>query len=300
VARKQLVTKSAFARRAGVSASAIGKACKHELGPALSSGKINESHPAALEYLARREAATMPPEATGLDPLHSDVVAWCAENNRFSISVIQKTFKIGFGRAKSIVAVMNAAGLVPEPGQPVEITPAPTPKPLVIQAGDAERALSNLERTLSGQEKARLTKKQERPPEHYEPEAQLLQIPEDIRELANWSLRDLVTKFGTDVAFLDFLKATKELENIQEKRLKNAKTSGELVSRAQIKIGVIEPINTAHIKLLTDGAKTIAVRVKAMVDAERDLTEIEEFVTKQMTSFIKPMKAHIVRGMKNV
>jgi hypothetical protein len=109
-----------------------------------------------------------------------------------------------------------------------------------------------------------------------------------------------VTKFGTDVALLDFLKATKAIEDIYEKRIKNAKASGELVDREQIKIGVFEPINTAHIKLLTDGSKTIAVRTKAMLDAGRDLGEVEAFITKQISSFIKPMKAKVARTLKNV
>jgi hypothetical protein len=283
MAGKQLVTKSDFARLAGVSASAIGKACKNELADAVASGKIDKSHKAAKSYLKKREAAEAPSIAEGLDDRHNEAAAWCAQEGNYSGRALAKAIGIGRDRATKIVNTLKMLGL-----------PLADGAKIVVNAEKREA------RPVSGQEKARMTKKEERPPEQYDPDQQLLQIPEDIRELANWSLRDLVTKFGTDVAFLDFLKATKELENIQEKRLKNAKTSGELVSRAQIKIGVIEPINTAHIKLLTDGAKTIAVRVKAMVEAERDLTEIEEFVTKQITSFIKPMKARVARGLENV
>lgn len=288
--QKVLVNKSAFARLAGVSAAAIGKACKHDLAPAFGSGKIDKNHPAAVAYLERRSVATMAPEATGMDPRHSEAVKWCATNRTYSKAGLQRGIKISYKRAQKIIGMMAIAGLIPEPGQSVEIT-KPTPAPIQVVEGQV--------RPISGQEKSRMTKKQDRPPEQYDPDEMLLQIPEDIRKLADWSLRDLVTKFGTDVAFLDFLKATKQLEDIHEKRLKNAKSSGELVDREQIKIGVIEPINTAHVKLLTDGSKTIAVRTKAMLDAGRDLGEVEKFITEQISSFIKPMKARVARGLKN-
>ena len=279
MAVKQLVLKSDFARRAGVSASAIGKACKNELADAVASGKIDMSHNAAKNYLKRREAAEAPAIAEGLDDRHNEAAVWCAQNGNYSGRALAKALGLGRDRATKIVNTLKMLGL-----------------PL---ADGAKIVADGAKRVVSGQEKAKITKKQDRAPEHYDADEQLMQIPEDIRKLADWSLRDLVTKFGTDVAFLDFLKATKALEDIHEKRLKNAKASGELVDRDQIKIGVIEPINTAHVKLLTDGAKTIAVRTKAMLDAGRDLSEVEGFVTEQISSFIKPMKARVARGLKN-
>ena len=88
------------------------------------------------------------------------------------------------------------------------------------------------------------------------------------------------------------------IEDINEKRLKNAQTKGELVSRELVKLGVIDPIDAAHIKLLTDGAKTIARRVTAMHDAGRPLDDVEKFVKNQITSFIRPIKAKVARALK--
>jgi len=124
-------------------------------------------------------------------------------------------------------------------------------------------------------------------------------IPEDIRDFADMTLRELIQRFGTDVAFLDWLNATKRIEDINEKRLKNAATQGELVSRTLVKTGIIDPIEGAHLKLLTDGAKTIALRVTAMHSAGLQLPDIENFVSDQISSFIRPMKAKIKRSLKN-
>jgi len=51
-------------------------------------------------------------------------------------------------------------------------------------------------------------------------------VPEYIGDLADMTLRELIMQFGTDVRFVDWLKATKEIEMINEKRLKNAESEG--------------------------------------------------------------------------
>lgn len=126
------------------------------------------------------------------------------------------------------------------------------------------------------------------------------EVPADIEAFADMTLRELIQRFGTDTAFCDWLKATKEIESINEKRLKNAQTMGELVSRDLIKVGIIEPIDSANIKLLTDGAKTMSVRGVAMHEAGKGVEEIEKFFSKQMTSFIRPVKAKVDRMMKKI
>ena len=125
-------------------------------------------------------------------------------------------------------------------------------------------------------------------------------VPEYIGELADMTLRDLIMQFGTDVRFVDWLKATKEIEMINEKRLKNAESEGLLVSRHLVKVGILEPLNSAHIKLLTDGVKTIARRTVALHESGKDLTDIEEFIADQVSSFIRPVKAKVARALKNV
>jgi len=125
-------------------------------------------------------------------------------------------------------------------------------------------------------------------------------VPEYIGDLADMTLRDLIMQFGTDVRFVDWLKATKEIEMINEKRLKNAESEGTLVSRHLVKVGILEPLDSAHIKLLTDGVKTIARRTVAMHDSGRDLSDIEDFISDQVSSFLKPVKAKVRRALKNV
>jgi hypothetical protein len=124
------------------------------------------------------------------------------------------------------------------------------------------------------------------------------QLPDDIKLLVDLSLRELINIFGTDTSFLDWLRATKAIEDIHEKRLKNAAQEGTLVARDLVKRGVLEPIEAAHVKLLTDGSKTIARRIHSMVEAGRSVEECETFVRSNISKFIRPLKAKVRRTLK--
>ena len=83
----------------------------------------------------------------------------------------------------------------------------------------------------------------------------------------------------------------KEIEVIEERRIKSSKAKGELVHRDLIKKGIIDPIDTAYRKMLTDGAKTIARRAA--------VGDLEKFVADQIASFIKPAKASMKRALEH-
>lgn len=285
---KKLVSRAEFARLANVSAAAVTKACSSNVLKTATVGKrIDALHPVAVGYLEshNRDPETSP--APGIDPLYEDVVKLCQENGRWSVTFLQRHFRIGWGRASQIMEMVRAAGLIPETTKaPPASKPAAPKKPYI-----RGHAAKNESKKKQAREDLR---------ERLENGDTLHEIPEDIREFADMSLREIIERFGTDVAFGDWLKATKAIEDINDKRIKNAKSRGDLVHRDLIKVGIIDPIDAAHTKLLTDGAKTISRRATAMHDAGRSLGEIEKFVANQITSFIRPMKAKVGRTLKNV
>lgn len=125
-------------------------------------------------------------------------------------------------------------------------------------------------------------------------------VPDNMQDFADMTIREVVTKFGTDYRMVDYLRALKEIETIDERRIKSAKMRGELVHRDLVFKGVLEPIDSAHRKMITDGAKTIARRSVAMVGAGKDADDLEKFIAEQISSFIKPAKARIKRALENV
>jgi len=127
----------------------------------------------------------------------------------------------------------------------------------------------------------------------------LQRVPENIRAFADMSLRELAAMFGTDHGFIEWLNGLKRIEDIHEKRIKNAKAEGELVARDLIAEGVIGPIEQAHRKMLTDGAKNISRRVAAMAKAGSTESECEKYVHDQIGSFIRPVKTQMQRALDN-
>lgn len=121
----------------------------------------------------------------------------------------------------------------------------------------------------------------------------LNQIPDDVREMADKSLNELVSMFGTSKAFKDWASATKTLEDIFKKRLDNAETEGRLVTRDLVRQVFVDPLTELFSRLLNDGAKTITSLVITMHDAGRTDTECLTAVQDQMSAFIRPAKQRI-------
>lgn len=273
---KSTISRAEFARLAGVTGAAVTKACAGPLKCAVVGKRIDASHPVAVEYLASKKRASQPPPATGLDNLYEDAVAACTEANRFTASFIQRKLKVGYNRSCNLLDTMRVAGIAP--GEPV-VRPPATPKQ---------------EPHMRGVKAARESKKREAPQDQVEHE-----VPENIEAFADMTLRELIGKFGTDLRFVDWLKASSSIETIHEKRLKNAETQGRLVSRDLVKQGVIEPINGVHTRILTDAKKSIVTEVAAMAKAGEPVSEMEAAVAEVLSSIIKPVKSRIAKALRN-
>jgi hypothetical protein len=125
-------------------------------------------------------------------------------------------------------------------------------------------------------------------------------VPVDITEYWHLTLSEICLIYGTDTRFADWLRASRDIESIHEKRIKNARAKGELVHRNLVKIGIIDPINAAHIKILTAGAKTIAVRLEAMAKSGSTQEAMEAVAQDLLSSFIKPVKDKVRRMLQNI
>ena len=125
-------------------------------------------------------------------------------------------------------------------------------------------------------------------------------IPENIQAYADLTIREVINTFGTDYRFKDWLTSLKSIEDIHEKRMKNAAAAGRLVSRELVRTALIDPIERAHVQLLGDGVKTISRRMTDMIKSGKTPEECEKFVSDQITSFIRPLKRAMVKALEEV
>lgn len=279
---QKLITKSEFARVAGVSATAVTKACHGALAPAVVKGRVDCAHSAAVAYVKKQEEPTR--SDTGIDPMYQDAIATAHRAGKFNVPLLRRELKIGYTRAVRIIDMMRASGFVPDSAQ------ATDPPPYIIHTTPAR--VKEAAEVLKGHAAAKEKKKRQAAEDPVD-------VPEDIQAFGHMTLYELVDKFGTDARFVDWLSATQKIEMINEKRLKNAQTKGQLISRELVAVGVIDVFNSAHLRLLKDGAKSIAAGVISKHSGGAELAEVEAYVSDILGSFLRPVKNKISRSLKN-
>jgi len=84
----------------------------------------------------------------------------------------------------------------------------------------------------------------------------------------------------------------------QQIELKNAQIEGRLVAREVMISGVWNPLETFLVRILTDGAKTMAATVHPLVKSDGTREEVEVALRQELTSFIVPLKESIQRALK--
>lgn len=111
------------------------------------------------------------------------------------------------------------------------------------------------------------------------------------------ALLPIAKRFGGEVAFLNWLKALKEMEVISKTRLDNAERAGHLVSRAHVKTHVVGTIDGSHRLVLTDGVKTFAARAQSMTRSGHSLEELEAMGREVMSSHLVHVKDKALKAL---
>ena len=119
-----------------------------------------------------------------------------------------------------------------------------------------------------------------------------------LEDYMNWTLRDLVMKFGTDDNFKRWADGAKVVVDIQLKDLKAAEMRGELITRDDVKTHIFGAFENSNLRLLSDAPKTISQRLKALFKSGGTIEEGEELVREINGSMLKGIKATAVRVLK--
>lgn len=290
---QQLVSKSVFAKQCGVTPAAVTKALRGALQPAIVGNRIDAAHESARNYLAEKTAPRPKEPVPGVDPLFQNAVDFCQSTGKWNASAVMRGLGIGYARAQRIFGLLVAAGhCVADPVAPSGPTgQAPEPAAVTETASPPRYRERAKKQTAKEQTESESCSQCGHVP---------LKAPDYLAEFLDWTLRDLLDEHGTSARFYDWLKATKELESVEEKRIKNAQSRGRLVSRELVEVGVIDPFNAAHVRLMTDGAKAITAAVLAKSAAGIAAVEIETYVTDVVGSFIRPVKDKVARNLASV
>lgn len=277
----KLESKAGLARRLGLSRAALTKVSKSWPDEAFVGTKIDLAHHTVVEYVKEHAAGKTQeptkPAAMGLDPLWEHALAYCYESGDWTITGLKVRLNVGHSRAKRIIEAFKASELLPSmrrhapPGVPAQPRVLKTPKSDPLAAGVPR--ISNDSEGLDCID---------------------AELPEDLREFRGWTLEQLLMRFGTHTGFKEWLRSVKEMEAIEEKRLKNDQTRGNLVDKELIG-RVLDIFDTQHMRLLSDGAKSITADVVGKHQAGVLIEDIETYVSNRIGTFITAAKNKVAR-----
>lgn len=87
-------------------------------------------------------------------------------------------------------------------------------------------------------------------------------------------------------------------QNALGKQIKNAKEIGTVVMRDHLMRGIVDPIQTAFVRLLSDCAKSMAGLIVPQVKAGAGEPEIEELISKEHSIVLKSLKKQMSRALR--
>ena len=102
----------------------------------------------------------------------------------------------------------------------------------------------------------------------------------------------------TSIADKTVLERKKLAAQTQQLELKNAQIEGRLVAREVMIRGVWNPLETFLVRILSDGAKTMAASIHPLVKSGGTREEVEVAIRSELTSFIVPLKESIKKALK--
>lgn len=118
-----------------------------------------------------------------------------------------------------------------------------------------------------------------------------------IGKYLDWTLRDIVTHFGTDSTFKEFLTSTRVIEDIEAKRIKNAASRGDLISRDFVTSHVLTLVEQMTVRLLSDVPRRLTTQLYAQSKAGIECGEAERDAREVISQIIKNVKNEAERNL---
>ncbi len=124
-------------------------------------------------------------------------------------------------------------------------------------------------------------------------------MSDDVGSFMDMTLTEILTTFDTVSGFQSWLKSIKLIADIMDRRIRIDERSDKLIPKKMVVDAIINPVETAHIGLLRDGAVTIAVTVNRMSKAGSSEAEMRKAVQSILSGFISGLKESMAVAINN-
>jgi hypothetical protein len=260
----EIITKSELSRRAGVWPAAVGRACEpgHVLHPALTpDGKrLFAAHSTVVDYISKPRP-----------PRH------LRNRNPPRPSATPTPPRDPFAQALEL-ATLPDAGISAE-GAAEQVSTL-EPSPSMIPDNDRDRQshvmLYDLQAYSGGQ------------------------LPEDMNELGDLTLREVADRFGTLMAFRDVVKALSLHADMRNKEGIAAKRRGELISRDIFSNTLVPLVDMAFKRLVNEAPQALTEQIIARVLAGGDdlKVDVEALIRQENSGILTDCRTTMVSELE--
>ena len=123
-------------------------------------------------------------------------------------------------------------------------------------------------------------------------------IEGEIRKYWDYTLGDIVAKFGTMPAFASMLQAADKVESIHARRLEADRKTGELISRGFVKKNILGLVEQIFQRLLAEMPVSLATEVHTMCSTGATLEEVQQAIHDGVARELKTIKRDAKKEIK--
>lgn len=123
-------------------------------------------------------------------------------------------------------------------------------------------------------------------------------LPEDVRQFWKWTVERIIRTHGTFDKFYRLVQSMEKVESIQEKRQKNRRESGKLISRELVQKHVFSLIEKLFQRLLQDLPVTLALDIHGMCESGATIEEVQAAIKNAISIELGDAKKGIARGIR--
>lgn len=114
----------------------------------------------------------------------------------------------------------------------------------------------------------------------------------DISQYLSFTLDELISRFGDQMRFIEWLKAVKEIEGIRDKRLRNDEREHKYIPR-DVALQVFGQYERCFRLQLADASRSIAAQVRAHIKANKSLEVSTQLVEDLIGAPISDAKKNV-------
>lgn len=120
----------------------------------------------------------------------------------------------------------------------------------------------------------------------------------DVSKVADMTIRQVVTTFGTVTAFKDWLQGLKLIASVHAQNVENARADGKLISRELVVTSFMSAFELMSRRLLNDASKTVARELYAAARSGIPIEEGEKTARRIISDQLRPVRDAVAKAIR--